>query len=254
MWEVRTPLVVGGWPVKLKSWRYKAGKPRINRVTVREQWGAPGGRSGGTIRMEYWLDGKKRFEATGTHDHFKAVILCERKADELLAIYQGRLHELRRRRGHQMRQDLLRVARRVEMPEDYAPPLLVYQKHGRFTVCEIRTHTAGTIIKGKSRNPVAHWCESVRALGLKPAKGHRFPKTSQVIADIRRVALKVGRPSRMPTLREYARHGKYSDTTIRNKLGKRWGEVARAVCLDMSPAWRALHSVPKPRVPLETAA
>lgn len=213
-----------------KFWRYKAGQKRINRVTVREA------RISGTIRME-WYKGGRHFVATGTHSKERAIVMCEAKADELMAEYKAAQRAKRERGDVLVRLDMVRVARELGIPEGYAPPITAYRSLGRYSTVRVR------IVGGmRNRNPILQWCGAVTRYGLKPYRRHYHPTPQMLVADLRRVALKLGHPAVMPTLREYRDHGMWTTTTVRRQLAPIWADVARSVGLAMLPVWRSTHS------------
>lgn len=221
----------------MKYWRYHAGEPWRNRVTVRDS-------NRGGMCLTWYENGVPITKSAKTRDRFKAIIQAEAKAAELLEIKR-----LKRRYYApdaeivQMRQDLMRVARERGMADGYAPSISVYLKRGAFTVGRVCAAFAGYRPGGgKHRRPVHSWMEAMRLFSLRPWYEDYHTSERTVLRDLRDVALRCGHPGIMPTLREYDRHGRWAWTGVRKRMGGlTWAEIAERANLTM-PANRAASS------------
>lgn len=128
-------------------------------------------------------------------------------------------HEARRIAA---RADLVRVARLTGQPEGVAPSLTDYQRHGRYTTYRLAKLTATL----RQHANIA-WPDAVRKLGLVPCMEGGRIQPDDVLDDLRRVAVACGRPTVMPSQREYDAHGRYSSKSVYRVLGGPWREAAK---------------------------
>lgn len=202
-----------------KWWVYHAGERFKNRVTLREQ-------RVGSIAMTWCEGGRDRRKHTGTHDRFRAIIIAEEKAAELLGkrpkrpTYRPEVEIIR------IRQDLQRVAQEYGAPPGVAPWARIYAKLGAFSVSRAQSAFSGYRQVGRYYQCVDSWTAAMRRFGLKPAGHGKYPTERDLLIDLRRVALALGAPLEMPPSEKYDRMGKYRHTTVRTHFpGLGWPEI-----------------------------
>lgn len=123
-----------------------------------------------------------------------------------------------------IRSDLIRVARQTHGIEGVAPSLSAYVRHGRWSHNKIRGSVGG-YREGSGAAPRLSWTEAVPRYGLKPYRDAAIPDDRDVLADLRRVALHVRKPRKMPTAAEYAEHGRHGTSLVQRRFGK-WNDAA----------------------------
>lgn len=138
-----------------------------------------------------------------------------------------------------LRSDLVRVARMTHGMEGVAPSLASYIRHGRWSHNKIRGAVGG-YRQGSGSPPRLSWTEAVPHYGLEPCRDALIPSDRTVLADLRRVAMAVGRPRRMPTAEEYLAHGRHGTSLVQRRFGG-WNLAALEAGLE--PNGRALHRV-----------
>jgi hypothetical protein len=124
------------------------------------------------------------------------------------------------RRRHRMlmvRADLQRVARLCGLPDGEAPTYAQYHQHGRYPVSR-----AEKIAGAES------WSPAMRRYGLGTARQWRKIPAKELVADLRRVAMRVGRPQYMPSRKEYRAQGQWGPDVVELRLseGSSWRECA----------------------------
>lgn len=219
-----------------KYWRFHVGERFVNRVTLHTQ-------RHGTIRMTWVEGGKLRAKYTGTRDKFRAIIMAEEKAVELLA---KRKKPTYRPESEIMaiRLDLLRVARETGKPDGVAPQLHDYEKLGRFSVSRTLSAFAGYRQVTTYYMPVDTWSVAMRKFGFKPAGYWRNATERDLLKDLRRVALMLGRPLEMPPSDVYNALGNYAHTTVRGRFpGMGWPEIGDRAGLQTPAKRRALSAL-----------
>lgn len=199
-------------------WSFATGRRGVNRVRVFER---PG------VRIRMVVAGAS--VNLGHRDRARAVQQARAKAAE---IHRPR-HERKRAEILAVRSDLLRVARACGLPEGVAPSMGEYRKRGRFSDAYVQGLHLGWWTG--ERGLREHWCDSIPRYGLKPYRDAIVsPRGSAaIVADIRRVALKVGSPLRMPTHAEYDQHGRWTRSTAQKWLGMKWSDMASVLGLSM---------------------
>lgn len=204
-----------------KYWHYFAGKPWVNRVVAQEN-------RYGTIRIVWTEDKKVRAKHVGSHDRFKAVIAAENKAAELLEKRKAKRTYRPTKEIIEIRADLIRVARLLGRPEGVAPRAWAYREHGVYGITRVQSAFSGWRFSasGKTKHPKDTWVQAMKRYGLKPAGHWRTFELRDVLMDLRRVALKIGKPFEMPGAVTYDRHGKWRATTVRDRFkGMTWPEI-----------------------------
>jgi hypothetical protein len=119
-------------------------------------------------------------------------------------------------------------------PEGVAPPLTQYRKLGAF----------GEMMVRGQFNRLEQWKPTMHCYGLKPWSEAEWSPGSEVRAlrDIKRVALRLGQPMRMPTMNEYDRLGKWTRSSVLRWCdATRWGQIADMLGLEIEGGrrWRA---------------
>lgn len=140
-----------------------------------------------------------------------------------------------------IRGDLRRVARETGAPEGHAPSLVRYRKIGRFGEAKVRAVAGGWREENGRMQPRLSWSDAVRRLGFIPFSRSMEVGDGELIADLRRVALRCGRaPNEMPTTEEYREHGEYSYMTVLRRFAPdgSWWTVARYLGMQPSSAVR----------------
>lgn len=120
-----------------------------------------------------------------------------------------------------VRQDVVRVAKLVGLPEGEAPCAADYHDYGRFGIHRV--------LKALGRRDRS-WAKGMDVLGLGHHRNHREIPERKILEDVHRVARLLNRPHDMPTTAEYREHGTYSISTLCNRLGERdqsWVSVAQ---------------------------
>lgn len=121
------------------------------------------------------------------------------------------------------RGELRRVARLCGRPEGVAPSLLDFRRHSAWSEKRIRGAFGGY----RNGNPVVGWRGAVQKLGFTPAEFAHHSDHRRIVADIRRVASDLRKPTRMPTQDEYNSLGRWCVDTARLHFGgARWNEIA----------------------------
>lgn len=237
----------GGWKVSTKRrggrvkrvhWCYHAGQPFVNRVAVRE-----GKR--GSISMTWVENGRDRRKHTGTRVRFKAMCMAENKAAELLA----RLPKTYRPEAEiiAIRADLLRVGRLCGQAEGVAPSPRDYVKHGTFSVSRVQSAFSGYEQRGRYYQPVDGWTTVVKKFGLRCAAWDRATERDLLI-DLRRVALSLGKPLDMPSSKEYEQRGRWGHNCVRRHFkGMSWPEIGDRAGLATSARRRAMSELNRAR-------
>lgn len=135
--------------------------------------------------------------------------------------------------GHvALRAEIKRVAQIVGKPEGQAPSLLEYRRHGR--VSERRV--MGAVGGYAHQNPRIGWTETMKRLGFIPTVSTRNADSRRAARDVQRVALKLGKPHEMPSLRAYNTLGTWTSKTILKHLEVRnWTGAARLLGLKPTP-------------------
>jgi hypothetical protein len=219
-----------------KYWHYFAGKPFVNRVVAQEN-------RYGTIRIVWVEDGRTRAKHTGSYDRFRAVIEAENKAAELLTKRNARKRRTYRTAGEIMaiRADLEQVARKLNLPKGVAPKAWDYRKHGRYNITRVQSAFVGwkSSKTKKSKRPAESWTSAMKRYGFTPAGYRRNVGTSTLFADLRRVAMLLGKPGELPGANTYDRLGKWSSTCLRNRYpGRTWPEIGDEAGLSASAVRR----------------
>jgi hypothetical protein len=123
-----------------------------------------------------------------------------------------------------MRLDLVKVARMQGVPDGYAPSALFYRKHGLFSEKVVIGWFFSYTAAG---NPRGNWRQAVAKLGFKMYGDHYHGNLMRVAADVRRVALEIGRPLHVPPRSVYKRLGRWDPNTVYHHLGvETWTQVA----------------------------
>lgn len=140
-----------------------------------------------------------------------------------------RTPEFATRRMLSMRADLLRVARMKNVPEGYGPSQLAYRDHGRYSEKLIIGWFTGYT---KAGNPCGNWRTALAKLGFKLYGDYYHASPDRVAADLRRVALMIGRPGWIPPRNVYLKLGRWDPCTVYHHMRvKTWGEVAERLAL-----------------------
>lgn len=209
-----------------RVWARYIGRRRFNRVVIFQT------RQPTNVVMMEWSEGGRQWTRSLKHnDRLRAEVEAMEVAERLAA---------KKRRGHEsratileMRADLLRVAAMQRLGPGIAPGYVKYAKHGRFSLHRIRAAFRGY---GR-KDPRDEWVDAVARFGLKPKSSTRITG-NDIAADVRRVAMALGSPRRLPSKKQYDRLGKHHPTTAMEKLRvTAWVDLADALRLDIED-WR----------------
>lgn len=131
------------------------------------------------------------------------------------------------RRLMALRADLVRVARDVGTPEGYGPPQLAYRRNGRFSEKCVMGWIGGYLPNG---NPRLSWRKALGSLHLKVWGDLYHTNRERLSADLRRVALAIGRPHHIPSVAAYRKLGRWDPCTALSHFRvTTWGQVADAL-------------------------
>jgi hypothetical protein len=114
-----------------------------------------------------------------------------------------------------IRSDLVRVARETGKPAGVAPSVMRYRRLGRVSLYRVQRAVGGTVPRYHTRVPRLTWAQAMPLYGLTPAGALRQPTRTQLVEDLRRVALIAGHPpGELPTTTEYQELGHWALHTV----------------------------------------
>lgn len=120
-----------------------------------------------------------------------------------------------------LRHDLIRVARAVGLPEGVGPQRRVYRELGRKGPSYMCAAIGGWKYPDeRNQVPRLTWDEAIEAYGLTPHSETRTVSDSELIEDLRRVAVLNGQgPDGLPPVNVYQELGRWSWMTVYRRFG-----------------------------------